>query len=116
MKLMTLAAAAALTLCTTAAFAQMTGQYKVDGQNPDGSKYSGTAAIEKTGDTYRVTWTISGERFIGTGIGSPEAIAIGYRSGSQTGVGLLGKDGENYLMVWSYMGSRQLGGEKWTRQ
>lgn len=116
MKLRTAALAAAFTITALPAFAQMTGQYTVDGRNPDGSTYKGAAAIEKTGDTYKVTWTISGERFIGTGIGSPEAIAIGYRSGSQTGVALLGKEGENYVMVWAYLNGRQLGSEKWTRQ
>ena len=96
--------------------AQMTGQYRVSGDNPDGSSYKGSAMIEKTGDTYKVTWIIGGERFIGTGIGSPEAIAVGYRSGSQTGIALIGKEGESYQVVWTYLNGRKLGSEKWTRE
>jgi hypothetical protein len=110
------ALAASLAFFALPAAAQMTGQYKVDGKNPDGSTYAGTASIEKTGDTYRVTWNISGERFTGTGIGSDDAIAIGYRSGANTGVVLLGKEGNDYFAVWAYLNGRQLGGERWTRQ
>jgi hypothetical protein len=116
MRLSTTLLAAAFSLVASSAMAQLTGQYRVDGSNPDGSTYRGTAQVEKTGDTYRVTWNIGGTRFTGTGIGSPEAIAIGYRSGSETGVALLGKEGENYGVVWAYVGGRQLGVEKWTRQ
>jgi hypothetical protein len=110
------AAAAAFLLATTGAFAQMTGQYRVEGENPDGSTYKGSAAVEKTGDTYRVTWNVAGERFVGTGIGSSEAIAIGYRSGSNTGIALLGKEGDRYVVVWTYLNGRKLGTEKWTRE
>lgn len=116
MKLRTTALAAAFSLLALPAAAQMTGQYRVEGRNPDGSTYGGTASVEKTGDTYRVTWNIGGQRFTGTGIGSPEAIAIGYRSGSDTGIALLGKEGGDYIVVWAYLNGRQLGGEKWTRQ
>jgi hypothetical protein len=111
-----LAATAAMALWTTAASAQFTGQYRVEGENPDGSTYKGTAQVEKTGDTWRVTWNIGGTRFVGTGIGSDEAIAIGYRSGSDTGIALLGREGELYRVVWTYVGGRKLGGERWTRQ
>ncbi len=109
-------AAAALAFSVTTAQAQLTGQYKVEGANPDGSTYNGTATVEKTGDTWRVTWNIGGQRFTGTGIGDKDFIAIGYKSGSDTGVALLGKEGDNYFVVWSYIGSRKLGGEKWVRQ
>ncbi len=106
----------ALTLLSSSAMAQMTGQYKIAGANPDGSTYRGSAAVEKTGDTYRVTWNVGGDRFVGTGIGSPEAIAVAYRSGSNTGIALIGKEGDSYQVVWTYLNGRQLGTEKWTRE
>jgi hypothetical protein len=111
-----LLSAAALAASITAASAQFTGQYRVEGENPDGSTYRGTAQVEKTGDSWRVTWNIGGDRFVGTGIGSDEAIAIGYRSGSNTGIALLGKEGDRYFVVWTYLGGRKLGTEKWARQ
>jgi hypothetical protein len=110
------AAAAAMTLWAGAAGAQFTGQYRVEGENPDGSTYKGTAQIEKTGDTWKVTWNIGGTRFVGTGIGTDEAIAIGYRSGSDTGIALLAKQGDQYVAAWTYLNGRKLGGEKWVRQ
>jgi hypothetical protein len=100
----------------SSAAAQVTGQYKVDGQNPDGSTYSGTSSVEKTGDTYRISWNIGGTRYTGTAIGDDDAIAIGYKSGSETGVTLLVKQGDSYVAVWAYIGARKLGAEKWTRR
>lgn len=107
---------AAFSLLAMPAFAQMTGQYKVDGKNPDGSSYKGTASVEKTGDTYRVVWNIGGTRTIGTGIGSNEAIAISYRNSSDTGVVLLVKEGDDYFALWTYLNGRTLGMEKWARE
>jgi hypothetical protein len=101
MKRLALAAAPAvafsLTSLTSAAIAQVIGRYNVEGRNPSGSTYAVTARIEKTGGTYRVVWTIDGTRLVGTGTGSDEGIANGYRSGSNTGIALLGKE----PWVWS---------------
>ena len=116
MKLKTTLLAAVFSVLAMPAFAQMTGQYKVDGKNPDGSSYKGTASVEKTGDTYRIVWMIGGTRTIGTGIGSNEAIAISYRNSNNTGVVLLAKEGDQYFAVWTYLNGRELGMEKWTRE
>jgi hypothetical protein len=89
------AVAFSLTSLTSAAIAQVIGRYNVEGRNPSGSTYAGTARIEKTGGTYRVAWTIDGTRLVGTG--SDEGIANSYRSGSNTGIALLG----NEPWVWS---------------
>jgi len=48
------AVAFSLTSLTSAAIAQVIGRYNVEGRNPSGSTYAGTARIEKTGGTYRV--------------------------------------------------------------
>ena len=61
-------------------------------------------------------WTIDGTRLVGTGIGSDEGIAISYRSGSNTGIALLGKEPWGYGLVWTYMGGTDLGTERWTRR
>ncbi len=36
----------------------------------DGSAYSGTVKVSRTGSTYDVQCTIAGEKFVGTGIGA----------------------------------------------
>jgi hypothetical protein len=96
--------------------AQVVGRFSVEGQNPNGSRYAGSASVERTGETYRVVWTIDGTRFVGTGIGNDQAIAITYRAGNETGVALLGEGSNGYGLVWTYAGGRDLGTERWTRR
>jgi hypothetical protein len=93
-----IAAAATFIFLTTAAFAaDPVGRYKVEGTNPGGgSAYQGVVEVEKTGDTYRVTWDIAGSTFVGTGIGNQQGLAVSYRSGSQTGIAIYGADGDNW--------------------
>lgn len=98
------------------AWAQVTGTFEVAGQNPDGSKYSGSVSVEPTGETYRVVWSIQGTRFVGTGIGDRDFIAITYRAGNATGIALMGVEGQQLKGVWSYSNGRKLGAEVWTRR
>jgi hypothetical protein len=93
------------------------GRYSVIGSNP-GTKdrYSGTVTVERTGDTFRVTWDIGSQTFVGTGIGSDKGLAVSYRSGTQTGLAMYGANGDNWEGVWTYAGGREIGGEAWTRQ
>jgi len=109
--------AAALLLSVATAFADdPVGSYSVAGTNPgDGDKYSGTVTVEKTGGTYRVTWIVGGTRYIGTGIGDKDFLAVSYKSGSDTGLALYGADGDNWAGVWTYAGGRQIGAEVWKR-
>jgi hypothetical protein len=93
------------------------GEYKVDGTNPGGNgTYSGTVTVEKNGETYRVVWDIGGTKYIGTGIGNKDFIAVSYRSGNNTGLALYGEDGGNWLGVWTYAGGKTVGAERWHRQ
>ncbi len=111
-------AAAALVLGITHAFAaNPVGTYRVEGTNPGGgSAYSGTVTVEKTGETYRVVWVVGGTRYIGTGIGNKDFIAVSYKSGNDTGLALYGEDGGNWAGVWTYASGRQVGAEIWKRQ
>ena len=87
--LRTLAAlVAALVLSSTMAFAgDPVGRYSVVGTNPGNKgRYSGTVRVERTGDTFRVTWDIGTQTFVGTGIGR------------------------------TYTGGQVIGGEAWIRQ
>ena len=93
------------------------GTYSVEGSNPgSGSKYSGVVAVEKTGETYRVVWVVGGQRYVGTGIGDKNFIAVSYRSGRDTGLALYGADGSNWSGVWTYAGGREVGSEVWKRR
>lgn len=112
------AAAAAVFLFATPVLADdPVGSYGVVGNNPGGgSSYQGEVVVERTGDTYRVTWTIAGTRYTGTGLGDGKFIAISYRSGNDTGLALYGANGADWQGVWTYAGGQQVGTERWTRR
>lgn len=111
-------AATALALSATSAFAaNPVGTYRVEATNPgSGSSYSGTVTVERTGETYRVIWVVDGTRYIGTGIGNKDFLAVSYRSGSDTGLALYGEDGGNWAGVWTFANGRNLGTEVWKRR
>ena len=93
------------------------GRYSLRGTNPgSGSAYSGTVVVERTGDTFRVTWDVGRQTFVGTGIGTSDGLAVSYRSGNQTGLAIYGPKGPNWEGVWTYTGGQQVGTEVWTRR
>ena len=101
----------------TAALADPVGRYSVEGINPgSGTKYTGTVNVEQTGETYRVTWVVGDARFIGTGIGDKNFLAVSYKSGDSTGLALYGADTADWTGVWAYSGGTKMGAEKWTRK
>jgi hypothetical protein len=110
--------AAALLLSAATAFAaDPVGNYSVAGSNPgSGDKYSGTVTVEKTGQTYRVIWVVSGTRYVGTGIGDKDFLAVSYKTGSYTGLALYGADGGDWTGGWTYAGDHQMGTEVWKRE
>ncbi len=93
------------------------GSYNVAGSNPGGKgRYQGTVTVERTGDTFRVTWDIGSQTFVGTGIGSEKGLAVSYRSGNQTGLAIYSAKGDDWEGVWTMMGGKEIGGEAWTRR
>jgi hypothetical protein len=115
MRILSAAVAAALMLAAGPTLAQE-GQYRVQGSNPGGGgSYAGTVTVQKTGQTYQVVWQVEGTRFVGTGIGGPDGLAVTYRSGNDTGVAIYvpGQQG-GYEGVWTYAGARQIGQERWS--
>ncbi len=111
-----IAGSVALVLACTTALADPVGNYDVEGTNPSGSSYSGTVSVQKTGDTYKVTWNIGGTRYIGTAIGNDEFLAVSYVSGSNTGLALLGEQGDEWKGIWTYAGGTKVGTETWTKK
>ncbi|MGE0565376.1 MAG: hypothetical protein AB7O50_12760 [Pseudolabrys sp.] len=102
---------------TSALAADPAGTYRVDGTNPgNGSAYSGTVTVSKTGETWRVVWVVGNTRYVGTGIGDRNFIAVSYRAGNESGLALYGAEGGNWKGVWTYAGGQQIGTERWLRQ
>jgi hypothetical protein len=114
--LFALSAAVLLWSAATAFAADPVGRYAVEGNNPGGGKYTGTATVEKTGETYQVIWVVAGTRYVGTGIGDKNFIAVSYKSGDGTGLALYGANGSDWSGVWTYAGGRTMGAEVWKRR
>lgn len=106
----------ALVLMSTAALADPAGSYNVAGKGPDGAAYKGTATVQKTGDTYKVTWVIGSDKYVGTAVGNDDFFAVSYKSGADTGIAVYGKDGSGWLGIWAYAGATAVGGERLTRK
>jgi hypothetical protein len=94
------------------------GSYRVNGSNPNnGGSYSGTVTVEKTGQTYKVTWVFADQTtHIGTGIGNDHFIAVSYHSANMTGLALYGDAGSDWQGIWTYQGGTETGTENWSRQ
>ena len=87
MRTQIIAATAATFLMSGASHADPTGRYTVRGTNPGDSKpYTGQVLVARTGQTYQVLWSIGGQTYVGTGIGSADFLAVTYRAGP--GIGL----------------------------
>jgi hypothetical protein len=111
--------ALAVCLSGTAAWAgDPIGTYNISGNNPGGgSSYTGTAKVEKTGETYQVTWEVAGTRFVGTGLGDSRFLGVSYRTGNSTGLALYAPASDDgWEGVWTYADGTQIGKEKWTRR
>jgi hypothetical protein len=118
MRLVSTLSALALVVTINAALADPVGKYDVEGTNPgNGQSYSGTVTVTQTGQTYQVIWQIAGAKYVGTGIGNKDFIAVSYKAGSDnTGLALYGPQGDDWIGVWTYAGGKQMGTEHWTRQ
>ena len=112
-----IAGCVAVVLAGTAALADPAGRYDVAGTNPGGgSAYSGTVTVQKTGETYKVTWDIDGTKYNGTALGDDKFLAVSYVSGGDSGLALFGANGAGWKGVWTYAGGTQIGTEAWTKK
>ena len=131
MRLKTLAATCLFLVSSTLAFAEPAGTYQVQGKNPDGSTYSGTAVVERTGETYSVTWDVAGTKYTGTGLGAKfvgdrfqmgpasaddTAISVGYVSGNTFGMAMYFQQPDGrWQGIWTYGGSDKASYEDWVK-
>lgn len=65
---------------------RLAGTYSVEGFNPDGTKYRGTAVISPTVERYVVTWYVANRVFSGSGDLEGKALSISWKdAGGRTG-------------------------------
>ena len=113
-----IAATAATFLMSGASFADPTGRYTVRGTNPGDSKpYTGQVLVARTGQTYQVLWSIGGQTYAGTGIGSADFLAVTYRAGPGIGLAIYNRKPDGiWYGIWTYGGGREIGTDVWTPQ
>lgn len=114
------AAVAMLALAPSFALAGPEGTYDMTGTNPgDRSPYKGIVEVEKTGETYAVTWRFGADEThgIGTLTSSENVFAVSYGSGKSHGIALYELQGDGaWSGTWSTIGGKALGTEIWNPQ
>jgi len=106
----------ALGLFASTALAGPEGSYKVEGKAPDGSTYSGTATVTATGQTFKVTWVIGGDKYVGTAVGNDDFFAVTYGTGGSNGLAVYGRKDEGWVGIWTTSGDTKVGAERLTRR
>lgn len=54
----------------------VTGLYRAEGRNPDGSTYSGSVRITQTGESIAMAWQVGTQAYSGTGIRQGRVITV----------------------------------------
>ena len=62
-------------------FAQQTnlsGVYRAEGRNPDGSAYTGRAVVGQQGNAVQINWTVGNDSYAGSGILDGQVLVINW--------------------------------------
>ncbi|MDB5524808.1 MAG: hypothetical protein JWM58_2571 [Rhizobium sp.] len=114
----------------TAVLADPVGKFDIRGINPDdGKDYTGTVKVTRTGQTYKVVWSIANGDLIGTGIGikmidgkavlgpaseGDVGISIAYGSGETFGTVIYFEQPDGHWHgTWAYNGWDRISTEDW---
>ncbi len=92
------------------AAAEDSRHFEVIGVNPaDGTSYAGDVLMQKTGETYRLEWSLGGKRITGTAIGDGQHLAVT----TERGMALYRADGPGFERIWTSEGGFKRGTEQW---
>jgi hypothetical protein len=83
--------------------AELSGVYRCNGMNPDGTAYEGVVEISALKNTFRVRWTMDDGSIIGVGIFSNGVFAVSYFGGAPAVV-VYKLDGTNLVGEWTMGG------------
>lgn len=90
----------------------LAGKYKINsGKSSKGTSYSGEVAINKTGETYSVNWTLPNESYSGVGILQGDLLVVAWGSGKGYGVVAYEISDGKLEGKWAAAGSESLGTE-----
>jgi hypothetical protein len=99
---------------------ELAGTYKAEGSNPgDKGNYKGNVIITKTGETYKVVWSV-GLAYIGTGVVTGDVFSVAYMDEKKSWFGIVAykiKSGGKVLEgKWCGHTGKTLGTEQLTRK
>jgi hypothetical protein len=94
---------------------QPTKLYAVSGINPDGTKYSGNAAVLKSGDSYRVYRNIGSKESAGLAMGSDTYLDVGCKSPDHISISHFVRQPDgSWKGNWTNNNETKTGTELWT--
>ncbi len=56
----------------------ISGSYRAEGRNPDGSSYSGTAVIGQQGNAVQINWAVGNQAYSGSGILNGQVVVVNW--------------------------------------
>ena len=68
----------ALTLPVAAQVRDITGSYRAEGRNPDGSTYTGRATLAQQGNAVQINWSVGNQTYSGSGIRTGQVVVINW--------------------------------------
>jgi hypothetical protein len=108
------------------------GTFAVVGKNEKGVAYRGTVVIARTGETYRLNWSLGRDHYTGIGIGatigkegflptpaSPAVTVLTVAYGTSAGFGVaqfIQQQDGSWLGAWAPSSSRVVSEERWVPQ
>ena len=101
-----------------AAAAELDGEYEVYGHEMADGRYSGKAAVQKSGDTYTVVWVFGQDVHRGTGILSGDNFSVIFfvRQSPVPGLAVYKIEADGTLTgQFTVLGGKKVGAELWKR-
>lgn len=84
----------------------LSGVYRCEGVNPNGTPYRGRVEITKDDHTYRLRWTMAQGASLGIGIVNGDVLAVSYFTGANVGIVLYKiQKGSQLIGEWALLGA-----------
>lgn len=67
-----------LALPALAQVLDITGAYRAEGHNPDGTTYTARAIVAQQGNAVQINWSVGGQTYAGSGTRTGQVVAINW--------------------------------------
>ena len=96
--------------------ATIEGTYRTEGQNPDGSSYTGTLEVKQHGDRFDLEWQAGEIKFSGVGLRADSILAVTYIQKDKTRTAVYKIGPQKMEGRWTAFGDSLFGREVCTKQ